>query len=129
MNRPFTLLAETKRRLAVAWLAVIALLFHALLPAGLLIGTGLLNQAGGAATLTLCSAESDSDVPGKAKPGLPAHNCALCTAPATGLSPPSAGPIGSPEVAAAAYPRRGTEWKPLLARHGRVQARAPPALA
>jgi hypothetical protein len=128
MNRLCALLAETSCRAAVIWLAVSALLFHALLPAGLLIGTDLLDQAGGA-KLALCRADSDSDVPGKAKPGLRAHDCALCTAPATELSPPAAGPIASLEIAAALYPRRETDRKPLLARHGRVQARAPPALA
>jgi hypothetical protein len=129
INRLCTLLAETKRRSAVTWLAIVALLFHALLPAGLLIGTSLRNQPGGAAKFALCSADSDSDLPGKVKPGLPAHDCSLCTAPATELSPPATGPIASPEIAAAVYPRRDTDWKPLLARRGRVQARAPPALA
>jgi hypothetical protein len=128
MNRLHTPHAGHESRAAVACLAVIALLFHTLLPAGLLIGTAMLNAAG-AAELTLCSAASDNDVPGQTKPGLPAHHCTLCTPPAAELSALPAGLIVSSEIGAAIYPRGGSDWILPAMRQGGMQARAPPVLA
>jgi hypothetical protein len=129
MNCLHTPRAGLESRAAVAWLAIIALLFHMLLPAGLLIGTAMLNPAGAAAKLTLCSAASDNDVPGQAKPGLSAHYCALCATPAAEESALPAGLIVNSEISAAIYPRGGSDWTLPVMRQCRMQARAPPALA
>ena len=119
---------SNRLRAAVAWLALVALLGHALLPSALM-GTADMLIPGGGIKFPLCSADSESDAPGKTKPGLPVHHCALCTVSAAGLSRPQTGLASVCEVGCVVYSRLSTAWAAAPLRHLHVQARAPPTLA
>jgi hypothetical protein len=114
---------------AVTWLAVLALLSHALMLPALTAAVGSLNPSVDTVKSTLCSAGQEGNARGKAKPGPPAHYCALCTVPAVDLYHPRAGQEPTPAIALAAYPRLRAEWLALPPRHRQVQARAPPTMA
>lgn len=116
-------------RAAAVWLACWAVLSNALMPAVLTAAVGMLNPGGDAVGSVLCKAASVGDVPGKPKPGLPVHHCALCTVPAIALAGPQAGVANPYQAVLAAYAGRGTLSPPAPPRHGPVQARAPPGLA
>jgi len=63
-----------------AWLAVFVLLSNAVLPTVLVIGLAGQSPGRGDLRLDLCSTSPGGDAPGKAKPGLLLHHCALCIA-------------------------------------------------
>jgi hypothetical protein len=111
------------------WLALCAMLSHALVPAALMAATGAVNPGIDAVKLTLCRASSQHESRGKPRPGLPAQHCALCAASATDLRSPRAELMPGREVARAAYPRQRAEWPASSLWHGPVQARGPPAMA
>ena len=111
------------------WLAVCAMLSHALVPAALMAATGVVNPGVDAVKLTLCRAGSQHESPGKPRPGLPAQHCALCAVSAADLRSPQAELKPRREAAWAAYPRQHTEWPALSTWRGPVQARGPPAMA
>jgi hypothetical protein len=118
-----------RRRVAVTWLAVLALLSHALVPAALMLAAGVLKPGVGSIRFALCSASPEHDNPGKAPPGLPTYHCALCTVSAADLCRPPTVLMPNIEIARTVYARLGTEWLVLPWRHGQVQARAPPVMA
>ena len=116
-------------RAVVAWLALAALLGNVLLPAGLSIALDLLGEGIGPVKSTLCSAAAASDLPGKAKPGLLVHHCALCNVPTAQLQRPRAGFVLPRETVAAVHRLLRTASPTAPFRQGPVQARAPPAVA
>jgi hypothetical protein len=110
------------------WLALFALLSNSALPAVLVVAVGGLNPAYDSLRLGLCRASSDGDSPGKAKPGLPVHHCALCTAAPDILSPGGSAAVARPPMAAlAAFALRRTTALGNGWRNYRTQPRAPPA--
>jgi hypothetical protein len=112
-----------------AWLALFALLSNAGLPAVVVAAVGGLNPAYDSLRLGLCGASSGGDSPGKAKPGLSVHHCALCTA-ADILSPGGSAAVARPPmVAVAAIALRRTTALGDRWRNYRTQPRAPPAAA
>jgi hypothetical protein len=112
-----------RRRAGLAWLALLALLGNALLPAVLSI---FVSSAPGRDT-PICGQWS-GDAPGKAKPGLLVQHCPLCTVPVAHLPRP-------PRIMVPGQVTDRNQVQPLTTvsvhptRHGRVQARAPPSLA
>ena len=113
-----------------AWLALFALLSNAGLPAVLVAAVEGLNPAYDSLRLGLCRASPNGDSPGKAKPGLPVHHCALCTAAPDGLSPEGSAAVArQPMVALAALVVRRTTALGDRWRNYRTQPRAPPAAA
>ena len=117
-------------RARFAWLALFALLSNAVLPTVLVAAVGGLNPAYDSLRLGLCRASPDGESPGKAKPGLSVHHCALCTA-APDILPPggSAAVARPPMVAVAAFALRRTTALGDRWRNYRTQPRAPPATA
>jgi len=115
------------RRACITSLAVLALLSHVLVPAVLMAAARALNPGAGSFRLTLCNATPQGDASGKAKPGLPAHHCALCPLPAADLYRPPTGLMPTSEGARGVYRRLAAEWPAPSLRHGQMQARAPPA--
>lgn len=117
-------------RARFAWLALFALLSNALLPAVVVAAVGGLNPAYDSLRLGLCRASPDGDSPGKAKPGLSVHHCALCTAAPDILSPGGSAAVARPPmVAVAAFALRRTTALGDRWRNYRTQPRAPPATA
>jgi hypothetical protein len=110
-----------RRRAGAAWLALVALLGNFLLPAGLSIF--VFNEPG--RDTPLCGQWS-GDVPGKTKPGLLVQHCPLCAIPAAPLPRP-------PSIVVPGKLADQSQLQPLTtvsiaaARHGRMQARAPPS--
>jgi len=121
-------MSNSPRRYRFAWLALVALLSNALLPAVLVVA--LAGPRGDRDTFQpgLCGASPGRDVPGKAKPALLAHHCALCTVAADVLTPPRQASAGfPPTVAGAAFLVRPTTALSPPFRNYRTQPRAPPA--
>ena len=115
-------------RARFAWLALFALLSNAGLPAIVVAAVGGLNPAHDSLRLGLCRASPDGDIPGKAKPGLSVHHCALCTAVPDILSPGGSAAVARPPMAAlAAFALRRTTALGNGWRNYRTQPRAPPA--
>jgi hypothetical protein len=115
-------------RARFAWLALLALLSSSALPAVVVAAVGGLSPAYDSLRLGLCRASPNGDSPGKAKPGLPVHHCALCTAAPDILSPGGSGAVARPPMAAvAAFALRRTTALGNGARNYRTQPRAPPA--
>jgi hypothetical protein len=112
------------------WLALFALLSNAALPAVLVAAVGGLNPAYDSLRLGLCRASPNGDSPGKAKPGLLVHHCALCTAAPDVLSPGGSAAVARrPMPALAALALRRTTAVGDGLRNYRTQPRAPPAAA
>ena len=111
------------RRRAIAWLAVAGLLSNFLLPAA------AMSIAAGPVGFRICSAASIGDLPGKGKPGLLVHHCALCAVPAALPPGPQPDALITGPFAQRAHPLPRTISLALFFRHGRVQARAPPLVA
>ena len=113
-------------RAGATWLAFLALLGNALLPAALSIL--VLKEPGrDIPGVGLCGV-GPSDAPGKTKSGLLVQHCPLCTEPAAPLpQPPSIATPGL--IADESRPQLLTTLSVAPIRHGRVQARAPPSAA
>ena len=110
------------RRTGATWLALIALLGNTLLSAALSIL--VLNEPD--RDIALCR-EWPVDTPRKVKPGLLVQHCPFCTMPGAPLArPPSLLVPG--EVAKEVQLRLTTTVSVAPTRHGRMQARAPPAV-
>ena len=117
-------------RARFAWLALFALLSNAALPAVLVTAVGGLNPAYDSLRLGLCRASPDGDSPGKAKPGLLVHHCALCTAAPDVLSPQGSAAVAILIIVAdEAFALRRTTALGDSLRNYRTQPRAPPANA
>jgi hypothetical protein len=116
-------------RAAFCWVALVALLVNVLLPTALSAGIGLLGANRDTIGSSLCGAEPGRDLPGKGKPALLVHHCALCKAPATLPLRRPPGIAYEIQIADAGYPRIQPVSAPTPFRHGRVQARAPPVAA
>jgi hypothetical protein len=112
------------RRAGATWLAFVALLGNVMLPAALSII--LLKEPGRYIPGVALCGNWPGDAPGKVKPGLFVQHCALCTMPVAPL-PRSPGFAVPGEVAAESQPRPLTTVSVAPIRHGRMQARAPPA--
>jgi len=113
-----------------AWLAVFVLLSNAVLPTVLVIGLAGQSPGRGDLRLDLCSTSPGGDAPGKAKPGLLLHHCALCIAASDVLPPERRPAVALPFVVLVeAYPpgRSTALWDRW--RNYRTQPRAPPATA
>jgi len=117
-------------RRKLAWLALVALLNNALLPAALVVA--LVGPSAGRDSLWpgFCGAGPGQDIPGKAKPALLAHHCLLCIA-ASDVLPPDrqAGIALSAMVAGEVCPPARTTVPGEPWRNYRPQPRAPPARA
>jgi hypothetical protein len=111
------------RRRAIAWLAFAGLLGNIVLPAAAFL------VAVGPVGFGICSAASAGDLPGKAKPGLLIHHCALCAAPAALPHRPRPSTLSLDAPAEEAHLQLREISLAALFRHGRVQARAPPFVA
>jgi hypothetical protein len=112
------------------WLALFALLSNALLPAVLVAAVGGLNPAYDSLRLGLCRASPDEESPGKAKPGLLVHHCALCTAAPNILSPGGSAAAAILIIAAdEPFARSRTMALGDGLRNYRTQPRAPPTRA
>jgi len=116
-------------RAAFCWIALVALLVNVLLPPALSAAIGLLGANRDTSGSSLCSAEPGRDLPGKGKPALLVHHCALCTVPAALQPRRPPGIAYEIQIADAGYPRIQHILAPTPFRHGRVQARAPPLAA
>src|SRR3984893_11696300 len=112
------------------WLALIALLSNAALPAVLVAAVGRSSPAYDSLRLGLCRASPDGDSPGKAKPGLLVHHCALCTAAPDILSPGGSAAATILIIAAdEPFARSRTMALGDGLRNYRTQPRAPPTRA
>jgi hypothetical protein len=120
---------QSSPRAAFCWVALAALLVNVLLPTALSVGIGLLGANRDTIGSSLCSGESGRDFPGKGKPALFVHHCALCTVAAALPHRRPPGVAYEIQVADAGYPRVQPVSTPTPFRHGRVQARAPPIAA
>jgi len=114
---------------AATWLAIFALLSQTLAPAALITASGVLAPGVASIRSTLCTASPERDSPGKTKPALPVHYCALCTVSTADLYRPPTGFTPNIEIAPTVYPLSGKERPVLRLRHGQMQARAPPVMA
>ena len=112
-----------RRRGAATWLAFVALLGNILLPAALSIF--VLKEPG--RDTPLCG-PWQGDAQGKAKPGLLAQHCPLCTVPAAPLAPPPSIVVPG-KIADQSQLQLLTTLSVAPIRHGRMQARAPPSAA
>jgi hypothetical protein len=115
-----------RARAAATWLAFVALWGNLLLPAALSII--VLKEPGrDIAGVGICG-QWPGDAPGKTKPGLVVQHCPLCTMPLAPL-PRSPGFAVPAEVADGNRPPQPlTTVSVAPIRHGRMQARAPPAV-
>jgi hypothetical protein len=109
-------------RRAVTWLAFAGLLSNFALPAAI-------SMAVGSVGFSICTATSPGDLPGKTKPNVRGHHCALCAAPAAVLPGPNPGAPLSHAFPKRTHPQPRTISLAASPRHGRVQARAPPFVA
>ena len=109
-------------RRAVTWLAFAGLLTNFALPAAI-------SMAAGSVGFAICRATSPDDLPGKTKPDVLIHHCALCAAPATLPPGPKPGGPLSDAFSERTHAQPRTISLAASSRHGRVQARAPPFVA
>jgi hypothetical protein len=114
-------------RPAAIWLALLALLGNVMLPAAVSIGFSLAEPGRDLLEARLCAA-SPGGVSGKAKPGLLAPHCPLCTIAAAPLPRPPDFAIPA-QLAEQRQFRLRAAVSIALVRHGGMQARAPPSTA
>jgi hypothetical protein len=113
-------------RAAATWLAFVALLGNALLPAAFSIV--VLKEPGrGISRVGLCG-QWPGDAPDKTKTGLLVQHCPLCSLPAASLPRPLT-ILGPGDVAGESQLQILTTVLVAPIRHGRMQARAPPSAA
>ena len=113
-------------RATATWLAFVALLGNALLPAAYSIFVPK-EPGRGISRVGLCG-QWPGDAPDKAKPGLLVQHCPLCSLPAASLPrPPTI--LGPGDVAGESQLQLLTTVLLAPIRHGRMQARAPPSAA
>lgn len=130
LDNPYGVAAFPRsRRAVVCWVAFVALLTNVLLPTALSIGIMSLDPNSNTVTSGLCTATPGGGFPGKAKPGLLVHHCALCTLPVALPPRRQAGDAYEREVADKAHPCVRAALTPTPFRHGPVQARAPPIVS
>ena len=111
-------------RAAATWLGFVALLGNVLLPAALSIV--VLKEPGRDIPRVGLCGQSPGHAPGKLKPGLLVQHCPLCAVPAA-PPPPPLGLVVPGEVADQSRLQLLTTVSVAPIRHGRMQARAPPA--
>ena len=131
MNPPLHKLQRSARseaagRTVTVWLALLALLGNIMLPAAVSIAFSLTEPGSYLFRTGLCGG-SPGDVPGKAKPVLLVQHCPLCTVPGAALPRPPAVTVPAEAAEQHQFQLRAA---PTIAsvRHGRMQARAPPAV-
>jgi hypothetical protein len=115
-----------KRRRGIAWLALLALLINALVPASLAAGS---VRPGPDTVSGWCGSGAAGHLPAKEPATAICHHCILCTA-ASGLTPPLEPGIGLPVLIAMTV-RAGiasTDAAPRSA-YSPAQPRGPPAAA
>jgi hypothetical protein len=113
-----------KRRNAVAaWLAIIALLIDALLPAAVSAAT-----PDAAAPTAMCSAAAGVPSPGRTAPTLPTRHCALCAGVIAALLPSRPGEFAARLLAGAVHPAniKAATAETRHAEYAAAQPRAPP---
>src|SRR5947209_7809986 len=77
--------AQRRRRVGIAWLAVLALLINALVPASLSVAAGHRQAVGSG----WCGAAPGGPEPGNGTAPRICDHCILCAAAANGLEPPN----------------------------------------
>jgi hypothetical protein len=113
-----------------AWLAIVALLGNVLLPASVSIGAVWLASGSDAPSPALCGSASGRGLPGKPKPALLLHHCALCAlAPAALLPPHPTGSVLEWATSGKAQPSLRDTTRPPPFGHCWAQPRAPPVAA
>ena len=119
--------SEAAGRTVTVWLALLALLGNVMLPAAVSIALSLTEPGSYLFRTGLCGG-SPGDVPGKAKPVLLVQHCPLCAVPAAALPRPPALSVPA-EVAEQQQFQPRAIVSAASARHGGMQARAPPSVA
>jgi hypothetical protein len=116
-------------RARFTWIAIVAVLSNALLPAAFAVGIGGAD-ANSADRFGFCSATPTRNIPAKTKPALIVHHCALCAIAPDALPPGRQAAVTFlPVVVGEAFPPRPTTALRAPFRNYRTQARAPPATA
>jgi hypothetical protein len=131
MNRPFDKVrgctpSEGGGQAAALWLAFLALLGNLVLPAAVSIVFTLAEPSRDLIRLGLCGGSGDT--PGKAKPGLLAQHCPLCTVPAAPLTQSPSLTLPT-DIAEQNQSQIQAVESVAQVRRGGMQARAPPSVA
>jgi hypothetical protein len=113
-----------RRRNAATWIAIVALLINALLPAELAAAM----PAPDAIAFGICHGSPAPGLPGGQPADLPVHHCPLCLAVSIALPPRGTPALAAPAVAeASGYPLPFLAAAQMPVRHPAAQPRAPPA--